>query len=60
MGNGSKYEAYYNSSENRALLRIKNIEVEDYGHYTLLAINRRTEKKIFFLNVTGKWKENHL
>lgn len=53
MENGSKYESYYDSSKNRAFLKIKNIEIRDYGFFTLLAINNRTEKKNFFLNVTG-------
>ncbi|XP_018563787.1 vascular endothelial growth factor receptor 1 isoform X2 [Anoplophora glabripennis] len=54
MENGSKYEAYYDSSKNRAFLKIKNIEIKDFGFFTLLAINNKTEKKDFFLNVTDK------
>ncbi|XP_018563845.1 vascular endothelial growth factor receptor 1-like [Anoplophora glabripennis] len=56
MGNGTKYEAYYNSAKNRAFLKIKDITINDFGNFTLLTVNKRTQVKKFFLNVTDKPK----
>ncbi|XP_018563792.1 vascular endothelial growth factor receptor 1 isoform X2 [Anoplophora glabripennis] len=56
MEYGSKYEAWYNSSASRAILKIKNLTITDTGNFTLLVVSRDSENRIFYLNVTDKPK----
>lgn len=53
IGNNRKYHA--NVTATQAFLKIKHIDIKDFGNYTLIASNHFDEQKQLqlFLNVTG-------
>ncbi|KAJ8976162.1 hypothetical protein NQ317_002050 [Molorchus minor] len=55
IGNSTYYEASFNTKTSEAFLKIKDVSINKFGYYTLLATNNKMEKSLkLFLNVTDK------
>lgn len=54
MVDGEHYQANYNEITKKAMLKIKDVDIEKMGTYTLWASNGyQNQTKQFTLNVTG-------